>query len=126
MHGLTDTGHAIGSGSPADVGDPGHGSSTITYVPRGSTVRMVDCARTDMHGLPRWFSSAPLRRLVQVRRLRGQGLNAIADLTGIPRRRLQRALAGDRLRSDAADALAVAFGRHPSELWPDWFGGGRA
>jgi lambda repressor-like predicted transcriptional regulator len=30
-------------------------------------------------------------------------------------------LSRDRLRSDAADRIAVVLGRHPSELWPEWF-----
>ena len=34
---------------------------------------------------------------------------------------LHRLLSRDRLRSDAADRIAVTLGRHPSELWPDWF-----
>src|SRR3954463_12200284 len=73
--------------------------------------------------LPRWFSTTPLRRLVDERRRTGQGLNNIAEMSGIARRRFQRALARERLRSDTADACAVALGRHPSELWPEWFGG---
>lgn len=34
---------------------------------------------------------------------------------------LHRLLRRDRLRSDAADRIAVTLGRHPSQLWPDWF-----
>lgn len=31
-----------------------------------------------------------------------------------------------RLRWDHADIVAVALGWHPTELWPDWFGGTQA
>lgn len=27
----------------------------------------------------------------------------------------------ERLRYDTADRIAVGLGRHPSELWPEWF-----
>jgi lambda repressor-like predicted transcriptional regulator len=70
----------------------------------------------------RWFSVEPLRHLLELRRGRGFGINAVAAAAGIERRQLQRLLARRRLRSDAADAIAVALGRHPVELWPDWFG----
>ena len=70
----------------------------------------------------RWFPTEPLRSLIELRRRDGFGLNAIALDAGISRRRLQRAVAREVLRSDAADELAIALGRHPSELWPEWFG----
>jgi lambda repressor-like predicted transcriptional regulator len=34
---------------------------------------------------------------------------------------LQRVLAKRSVRSDTADRIAVALGRHPWELWPEWF-----
>lgn len=46
----------------------------------------------------------------------------LAALLGLDRRTVQRTLAKTRLRTDAADHIAVALGHHPSELWPDWFG----
>ena len=39
----------------------------------------------------------------------------------VDRSTLHRLLNRDQLRSDAADRIAVTLGRHPSELWPDWF-----
>jgi hypothetical protein len=39
----------------------------------------------------------------------------------VDRSTLHRLLSRDRLRSDAADRIAVTLGRHPSELWPEWF-----
>lgn len=38
----------------------------------------------------------------------------------VDRSTLHRVLSRDRLRSDAADRIAVVLGRHPSELWPEW------
>lgn len=81
-----------------------------------------DAADLSRH-VQRWFSTAPVRSLIELRRRSGHALNAIALEAGVSRRRLQRALAREVLRSDAADELAIALGRHPSELWSDWFGG---
>jgi len=33
-------------------------------------------------------------------------------------------LGRDRLRYDTGDRIAVCLGRHPSELWPEWFPAG--
>ena len=46
----------------------------------------------------------------------------LAAVLRVDRSTLYRLGRGARLRSDAADRIAVALGRHPSELWPDWFG----
>ena len=69
-----------------------------------------------------FFPAAPVRRLVA---------RAVADCDGnvaaasavlrVDRGTLHRLLTRDRLRSDAADRIAVTLGRHPSELWPQWF-----
>lgn len=69
-----------------------------------------------------FFPAAPARRLVA---------RAVADCDGnltaasaalrVDRSALHRLLRQDRLRSDAADLLAVTLDRHPSELWPKWF-----
>ena len=45
----------------------------------------------------------------------------LAAVLRVDRSTLYRLGRGGRLRSDAADRIAVALGRHPSELWPDWF-----
>ena len=69
-----------------------------------------------------FFPAAPARRLLA---------RVVADCDGslsdasvalrVDRSTLHRLLSRDRLRSDAADRIAVTLGRHPSELWPDWF-----
>ena len=46
----------------------------------------------------------------------------LAAVLRVDRSTLYRLGRGGRLRSDAADRIAVALGRHPNELWPDWFG----
>ena len=45
----------------------------------------------------------------------------LAGVLQVDRSTLHRLLSRDRLRSDAADRIAVTLGRHPSELWPEWF-----
>ena len=71
---------------------------------------------------PSFFAAAPAQRLLA---------RAVADCDGnltatsvalrVDRSTLHRVLNRDRLRSDAADRIAVVLGRHPSELWPEWF-----
>ena len=46
----------------------------------------------------------------------------LAAVLRLDRSTLFRLMHGRRLRYDAADHIAVALGRHPCELWPDWFG----
>ena len=46
-------------------------------------------------------------------------LTAASAALQVDRSTLHRLLSRDRLRSDAADRIAVTLGRHPSELWPD-------
>lgn len=52
---------------------------------------------------------------------RGMGVGEIARYLQMDRRTIQRLFGKRRLRSDAADRLAIALGRHPCELWPNWF-----
>ena len=71
---------------------------------------------------PSFFAAAPAQRLLA---------RAVADCDGnlteasivlrIDRSSLHRLLSREWLRSDAADRIAVTLGRHPSELWPEWF-----
>ena len=81
-------------------------------------------AQASMRGAPS-FPAAPARRLLA---------RVVADCDGnltaasaasaalqVDRSTLHRLLSRDRLRSDAADRIAVTLGRHPSELWPEWF-----
>jgi hypothetical protein len=71
----------------------------------------------------RWFPAEPawqaLHRLARARQL---AVTDLARLVGLDRRTIQRLARRDRLRTDAADHVAVALGRHPCELWPTWFG----
>jgi len=48
-------------------------------------------------------------------------LSALAEVLRLDRSTLYRVLSRDRLRYDTADRIAVCLGRHPSELWPEWF-----
>jgi lambda repressor-like predicted transcriptional regulator len=45
----------------------------------------------------------------------------LAALLALDRRTLQRLSSRPYIRRDAADRLAVALGRHPSEIWVEWF-----
>ena len=69
-----------------------------------------------------FFPAAPARRLVaRVVADCDGNLTAASLALQVNRGTLHRLLSRDRLRSDAADRIAVTLGRHPSELWPDWF-----
>jgi lambda repressor-like predicted transcriptional regulator len=69
-----------------------------------------------------FFPAAPARRLVaRVVADCDGNLTAASLALQVDRGTLHRLLNRDRLRSDAADRIAVTLGRHPSELWPDWF-----
>ena len=67
--------------------------------------------------LPSQPAQAALRRLLDG----DSDLVALADILRLDRSTLHRLMGRDRLRYDAADRIAVALGRHPYELWPDWF-----
>jgi len=68
------------------------------------------------------FPAAPARRLVaRVVADCGGNLTAASVALQVDRSTLHRLLSRNRLPSDAADRIAVTLGRHPSELWPDWF-----
>jgi lambda repressor-like predicted transcriptional regulator len=45
----------------------------------------------------------------------------LARTLSLDRRTLQRLSTRPYIRRDAADRLAVALGRHPSEIWVEWF-----
>jgi len=69
-----------------------------------------------------FFPAAPARRLVaRVVADCDGNLTAASAVLQIDRSTLHRLLSRDRLRSDAADRIAVTLGRHPCELWPEWF-----
>lgn len=67
--------------------------------------------------LPSQPAQAALRRLLDCH----ADLSALADVLRLDRSTLHRLLRRDRLRYDAADRIAIALGRHPYELWPEWF-----
>lgn len=49
----------------------------------------------------------------------------IAEALGVTRRTTHRYFAGDgMIREEQADRAAEVLGRHPSEIWPDWFDDG--
>ena len=67
--------------------------------------------------LPSQPAQAALRRLLDG----DSDLIALADVLRLDRSTLHRLMGRDRLRYDAADRVAIALGRHPYELWPEWF-----
>jgi len=69
-----------------------------------------------------WYDAAPLvAELRRCARRRGQSITDLAQELRIDRRTLQRILAKRSVRSDTADRISIALGRHPGELWPEWF-----
>ena len=69
-----------------------------------------------------WYDAAPL--VIELRRCarrRDQSMTDLAEELRIDRRTLQRVLAKRSVRSDIADRISIALGRHPGELWPEWF-----
>ena len=68
-----------------------------------------------------FFAAGPARLLVaRVVADCDGNVTAASVVLRVDRSTLHRLLSRDRLRSDAADRIAVALGRHPSELWPEW------
>ena len=65
----------------------------------------------------------PTRPAVELlRRLTAETpLVELAAQIGLDRRTVQRVASRAWIRRDAADRLAVALGRHPSEIWLNWF-----
>jgi lambda repressor-like predicted transcriptional regulator len=69
-----------------------------------------------------WFPTEPLRaELRRYAQLRHLSVVELARELQIDRRTLQRIVERRMVRSDTADRTSIALGRHPSELWPDWF-----
>jgi lambda repressor-like predicted transcriptional regulator len=70
----------------------------------------------------RFLPAAPAQRLLRQQAARQAGdLSALAQVLRLERSTLYRVLGRERLRYDTADRIAVCLGRHPSELWPEWF-----
>lgn len=79
-------------------------------------------AHTTCSAGPTFLPAAPARRLLLQQAAEQAGdLSAVAGVLRLDRSTLYRVLGRDRLRYDAADRIAVCLGRHPSELWPEWF-----
>ena len=77
---------------------------------------------TGEHEAAPYFPAAPARRLIaRVFADCDGNLSAASAALRVDRSTLHRLLSRDRLRWDAADRIAMTLGRHPSELWPDWF-----
>lgn len=70
---------------------------------------------------PRALPAQPLHALINHERRAGASIRDLSERWAVNRRTLQRYLTRSWLRRDAADRIAVAAGRHPSEIWPDWF-----
>ncbi len=75
---------------------------------------------------PTYVPSQPAQAVVLQRLGDDVDLSTLAEVLRVDRSTLYRLLGRDRLRFDAADRIAVALGRHPSELWPEWFTEGPA
>ena len=79
-------------------------------------------ARTTAGAGGTFLPAAPAQRLLRQQAAQHSGdLSALADILRLDRSTLYRVLGRDRLRYDTADRIAVSLGRHPSELWPEWF-----
>jgi lambda repressor-like predicted transcriptional regulator len=69
-----------------------------------------------------YLPAQPARQLlVRVAADRQLSVSGLAVYLGINRSTLYRLRSRDEVRYDAADHLAVALGRHPVEIWPEWF-----
>jgi hypothetical protein len=68
-----------------------------------------------------WYDAAPL--VVELRRCAQRREQSIIDLAQELRIDAERCNASWRrsVRSDTADRIAIPLGRHPGELWPEWF-----
>lgn len=90
-------------------------------LPRASTERWA--GEGPDFDLPSYFSTAPIVSLVDIALDEpGVTLRSLAAELGLARRDLQRVLGHRQVHATTADALAVALGYHPGELWADWFG----
>lgn len=70
----------------------------------------------------RRFPAQPARDAVTRYATRRQiPITDVATALGVDRSTLLRLHTRDWLRFDAADHIAITLGKHPYELWPDWF-----
>jgi lambda repressor-like predicted transcriptional regulator len=81
-----------------------------------------DTDQTAVGAGPTFLPAAPVQRLLRQQAARQAGdVSALAQVLRLDRSTLHRVLSRQRLRYDTADRIAVCLGRHPSELWPEWF-----
>lgn len=61
------------------------------------------------------------RALATYARRHGLSQRDLPGALGLPVYLVRQCFEGRWLRAANADRLACALGRHPSELWPEWF-----
>ncbi len=67
------------------------------------------------------FAAAPIRDLlVRMARDRALTVTELAHQLRLDRRTVQRVCARETLSLATADRVAIACGRHPCEIWPEW------
>jgi plasmid maintenance system antidote protein VapI len=67
------------------------------------------------------FPTEPVRDLLaRLARDRALTVSELARQLQLDRRTVQRVCARESLSLATADRLAVACGRHPCEIWPEW------
>lgn len=63
----------------------------------------------------------PIKAVLDWKRCRVSDLQFLLDVhPGAPKMNLRNSLK-DGLSVDRADALAVFLGRHPGDIWPEWY-----
>ena len=78
--------------------------------------------RTRRNRASTFFPAAPAQQALARAALAVDGdVSHLAEVLRLDRGTLYRLMRKARLRYDSADAIAVALGRHPVELWPDWY-----
>jgi lambda repressor-like predicted transcriptional regulator len=95
---------------------------------RGDVFGAVRAHPAEMPNLPdlastpasRWFPTEPALAVLDKMFVDTTTTDRAVQL-GLDRRTVQRLATRSRLRSDAADRIAIALGRHPCEIWPEWF-----
>lgn len=72
-----------------------------------------------------YLPARPAQEALQRLREDDVDMTFLAEVLRVDRSTLYRVLSRERLRYDTADRIAVALGRHPYELWPEWFSASR-
>ncbi len=72
-----------------------------------------------------FFAASPAQQAItRLLQAANGNLSEVAEVLRLDRSTVYRLMRRSWLRYDAADAIAVALGRHPVELWPEWFATG--